>query len=95
MSEEEQSNSRRVMERVLYTRLLREAAGVSASDWIFSDAEVRGEIHDRGERALVAAADWDYTEWEALPAESKARSDVLLAGAAKLNLVTSWEGWPA
>lgn len=83
-----------VTERVLHARLLREAAGVSTADWIFSDEEVRGEIHDRGTRVLVQAADWDVTEWESLAEKSKARSDVLLSGAEKLGIATEWKGWP-
>jgi hypothetical protein len=81
-------------ERVRLARLMREAAGVSAADWVFSDGEVRGEIHDRGTRALVAAAGRDLAEWEALAENSKARSDILLSGAAKLGIDTEWEGWP-
>lgn len=81
-------------ERVRLARLMREAAGVSAANWVFSDEEVRGEIHDRGTRALVHAADWDLTEWEALAENSKARSDVLLRGAEKLGIATEWGGWP-
>lgn len=82
------------VERVRLARLMREAAGVSAADWVFSDEEVRGEIHERGTRVLVQAAGCDFTEWEALPENSKARSDILLSGAEKLFIATEWEGWP-
>ena len=81
-------------DKVLLARMMREAAGVSAADWIFSDGEVRGEIHDRGARALVHAAGWDLAEWEALAEHSKARSDILLSGAEKLGIDTEWKGWP-
>lgn len=81
-------------ERIHLARLMREAAGVNAADWVFSDGEVREEIHDRGTRALVAAAGWDFPEWEALAEHSKERSDVLLRGAAKLDIATDWGGWP-
>jgi hypothetical protein len=61
---------------------------------VFSDEEVRGEIHERGTRVLVQAAGCDFTEWEALAEDSKDRSDVLLSGAEKLNIETEWGGWP-
>jgi hypothetical protein len=80
--------------RIHLARLMREAAGVSAADWVFSDGEVREEIHDRGTRVLVHAAGWEFPEWEALAEHSKARSDVLLSGAAKLDIETEWKGWP-
>lgn len=79
--------------RVSLARLMREAASVSAVNWVFSDGEVRGEIHDRGARALVEAAGWSLAEWEGLPGHSKARSDVLLSGAEKLGIFTDWAGW--
>jgi hypothetical protein len=83
-----------ITERLNLARLMREAAGVSAADWVFSDGEVRGEIHDRGTRVLVQAAGWDFAEWEGLAENSKARSDILLSGAEKLGIETDWRGWP-
>lgn len=77
--------------RVSLARLMREAAGVSAADWVFSDGEVREEIHERGTRALVEAAGWSLADWEAL--HSKERSGVLLSGAEKLGIETDWRGW--
>jgi hypothetical protein len=80
-------------EKIAFARLRREAAGVSAGDWLFSDEEVREEIHERGMRALVEAAGWDLAKWEALAEYSKERSDVLLSGAEQLGIETGWGGW--
>jgi hypothetical protein len=78
---------------IAYARLLREAAEVSAGNWVFADAAGRRAIHALGRVALVKAADLSLVAYMALPEFSRERSDVLLKGAAVLGVATDWRGW--
>lgn len=82
-----------VLNRTQYAKLLREAAGVTARDWVMSEANERRKIHNRGRIQLVHAAGMSMAAWRALPALSRARSRVLLRGAKKLGIATDWKGW--
>jgi hypothetical protein len=81
-------------ENVLYARLLREAAGASAADWVMGEADERSAIHQRGLCVLVEAAGWCTARWLRLGACIKVQSDILLSGATALGVSTEWEGWP-
>lgn len=79
--------------RTHYAKLLREAAGSTARDWVMSEPDERRSIHDRGRIRLVHAAGLPMALWRALPPLSRARSRVLLRGARKLGIITEWKGW--
>lgn len=81
------------LNRIYYAKLLREAAGATARDWVMSVPSVRRKIHNRGRMRLVHAGGMTMAEWRALPALSRARSRVLLRGARKLGIPTEWKGW--
>jgi hypothetical protein len=82
-----------VDDRIACARLLRVAAGVSAADWVFSSLCEREKIHLSGLVKLVQAAGARLFGYVDLPRCSKARSDVLLKGAAALGIETDWGGW--
>lgn len=83
------------MDRVAFGRMLREAHGASAADWVFSDQAEREAIHAVGLKRLIHAAGLSLATYGALRECSKARSDVLLRGAGALGIETDWRGWPA
>jgi hypothetical protein len=98
VNKDEDGDERRLaggeLAKVAYGQLLRQAAGTSTADYVFAERDVRQVIHDAGRATLVHAAGWDMSAYAALPPVSKARSDVLLKGAAALGIETEWTGWP-
>jgi hypothetical protein len=76
-----------------YTRLLRVAAGIDSRQWDQLDYPGREYVLAQGRIALVRAAKVSRKTWNALPARSRARSDILLKGAAALRIDTDWQGW--
>ena len=81
------------VQRVMYARLLREAARCPVVQWVMSEWPERVAILNAGLRRLVRAAGMRFSAWTQLPPFSRARSDVLLAGARKLGIATTWPGW--
>jgi hypothetical protein len=81
-------------DRVLFARLLREASGTSAGDWVMSEQDSRDAAHVLGLVRLVAAARARLFAYVDLPARSRERSAILLRGAARLSIATEWKGWP-
>lgn len=82
-------------DRIAMARLLREASGVSVADWVMSEADERAAAWLAGLVRLVRAAGGGLFAYFDAPPWSRARSDVLLAGAAALGIGTDWVGWPA
>jgi hypothetical protein len=80
-------------DRIEYARLLREAAGASAGDWVMSEQPERDAIHVRGLLRLIWAAGCRLFAYFDMPEFSPDRSEVLLAGAGKLGVKTDWKGW--
>jgi hypothetical protein len=78
---------------VRYANLLRSAYGITAQQYEALDFEAREHALNRGRLDLVAAAGVTRRAYEAMPRNSKPRSDVLLRGAAVLGIVTDWPGW--
>jgi hypothetical protein len=82
-------------DRVAMARLLREASGTSVADWVMSEIGERTAAWLGGLFRLVRAAGASlFAYFDAAP-WSRARSDVLLAGAEALGIATDWVGWPA
>jgi hypothetical protein len=80
---------------VAYAHLLRDAAGVSAEEYETLSFEWREGVLQQGLANLLRAAKISQRLYQAMPRCSKDRSDVLLAGAAKLGIATDWPGWAA
>lgn len=78
---------------VAYAHLLRDAAGTTAEQYEAASFETREHVLKRGRLDLMEAAGVSCKAYEAMPRNSKPRSDVLLAGAARLGIETSWPGW--
>jgi hypothetical protein len=78
---------------VAYAHLLRAAYGITAQQYEALDFETREHVLEYGRRALLEAAGISCRNYEAMHRNSKERSDVLLAGAAKLGIETDWPGW--
>jgi hypothetical protein len=78
-------------ERIRLARLLRQAAGATARDWVMAEPEGRAVIHMCGLLRLVEAAGETLARWRAMTREAAAA--VLLAGARKLAIATDWQGW--
>jgi hypothetical protein len=76
-----------------YARLLRTAAGIDPTQWEKLDYPGREYVLAQGRVALVRAAKVSRKTWNALPPRSRARSDILLKGAAVLRIDTDWQGW--
>jgi hypothetical protein len=76
-----------------YARLLRVAAGTDITQWERLDYPGREYVLAQGRMALVRAAKVSRKTWNALPPRSRARSDILLKGAAALRIDTDWHGW--
>jgi hypothetical protein len=76
-----------------YAHLLRDAYGITAEQYEALDFETREFVLKQGRRDLVKAAGISRRNYEAMHRNSKERSDVLLAGAAKLGIKTDWPGW--
>lgn len=82
-----------------YGKLLRAAAGFADG----TETPLRAAEHyqpgegeqelNRGRQVLLRAAKVSRRAYGAMSRNSKARSDVLLAGAAKLGVKTDWPGW--
>lgn len=81
------------VQRVMYARLLREAARCPVVQWVMSEWEERRAILNAGLRRLLRAAGVRLANWCQLPPFSKARSDILLRGAEALGIATEWPGW--
>lgn len=82
-----------------YARLLRAAAGLAdgterplRASGHYKPGEGEQELN-RGRQVLLRAAGVSRRAYEAMHRNSKERSDVLLAGAAKLGIETDWPGW--
>ena len=82
-----------VLGRTRLAKLLREAAGLSAADWVMLGAEGREAVHDRGALVLVAAAGVTVAEFDAMAPFSPERAAALLRGALLLGIDTDWTGW--
>jgi hypothetical protein len=82
-----------VDDRIAYARLLREAAETTAGDWVMSEQPERDAIHVRGLLRLIWAAGCRLFAYFDMPEFSPGRAEVLLAGAGKLGIPTSWKGW--
>jgi hypothetical protein len=78
---------------VAYASLLRDAAGLTAEQYQALGFEAREHVLGRGRMALLKASGVSRRAYMAIPRNSKGRSDVLLAGAAKLGISTDWPGW--
>ena len=78
---------------VAYAHLLRDAAGTTAGQYEAADFEARRYVLAQGRLALLRAAKVSRRAYGAMSRNSKARADVLLAGAAKLGIETDWPGW--
>jgi hypothetical protein len=78
---------------VAYARLLRDASGISSEGYEAIDFESREYVLAQGRLALLKAARTSRRAYDALPRNSRQRSDVLLRGAAKLGIKTDWPGW--
>lgn len=78
---------------VAYANLLRAGYGITAEQYEALDCEAREHTLNRGRLNLVEAAGFTRRAYEAMPRNSKQRSDVLLAGAARLGIETDWPGW--
>jgi hypothetical protein len=76
-----------------YVRLLRTAAGIDSRQWEQLDHPGREYVLAQGRVFLVRAARVSRKTWNALPPRSRARSDILLKGAAALRIDTDWQGW--
>jgi hypothetical protein len=76
-----------------YARLLRTAAGIDSHQWGLLDYPGREYVLAQGRMALVRASGVRRKTWNALPPRSRARSDILLSGAAALRIDTDWAGW--
>lgn len=85
-----------VLRRTQLARLLREAAGWTARDWIAQEAEGREEVHWLGLFRLIKAGGVPVTRWwQQMEPNSPERAAVLLAGAEVLGIETDWPGWPS
>lgn len=84
---------RQTEDRIAFAVLLRRASRTSVADWVMSDQPERDAVHLSGLVRLLAAIGRLFAYLD-LPARSRARSDILLAGAAALGIETSWGGWP-
>jgi hypothetical protein len=80
---------------VAYAYLLRDAAGATPEQYEAASFGARGYVLAQGRVVLLKAAGVSRRAYEAMPRCSKGRSDVLLAGAAKLGIATGWPGWAA
>jgi hypothetical protein len=78
---------------VAYAHLLRDAAGVAPEKYEAASFEAREYALAQGRLALLKAARCSRKAWNAMPRNSKQRSDVLLKGAARLGIETGWPGW--
>ncbi len=78
-----------------YLDLLITAAGIEPAVYhaLSLDQRLESTVQADGQRALLRAAEVPRRAYEAMPRNSKPRSDVLLAGAAKLGITTRWQGW--
>ena len=76
-----------------YVRLLRVACGIDPVQWEYQDQAGREYVLAQGRMALVRASGIRRKTWNALPARSRARSDILLRGAEVLGIDTAWTGW--
>lgn len=81
-------------DRVELAQLLRRASGVSAANWVMSEMYERTAAWLAGLVRLVRAAGASVFAYFDAPPWSRARSDVLLAGAQALGIATGWRGWP-
>jgi hypothetical protein len=81
-------------DRVMFARLLRTASDTSVGDWVMSEQDDRDAAHVAGLVRLVVAARARLFAYVDLPPRSRARSAVLLRGAARLGIDTNWKGWP-
>jgi hypothetical protein len=77
-------------EHAAFFRLLRQAAGVTARDWVMAEDDERIRIHRRGLWRLVWAAGWRVPLWRKLA--GYARAAVLMIGARALGITHDWTG---
>ena len=82
-----------VLGKTRLAKLLREAAGMSAADWLALEPGEAEEAWDRGAARLVEAAGVTETEFDRMRPFSPSRALVLLLGAAELGIATDWTGW--
>ena len=82
-----------VLERTQLAKLLREAAGMTARDWLALEPDDWEAAWDQGAAALIEAAGVTQTEFDRMRPFSRPRAMVLLVGAAELGIETDWIGW--
>jgi hypothetical protein len=77
-----------------YAHLLVRAARVDLADWqAMAPGRPKEQVLSDGRRNLVRAVGVTMAQYEALPGHGRARSNVLLAGAALMGIATTWPGW--
>lgn len=84
-----------VLIRTDLAKLLRQAAGWTARDWLALEREEWLAVWNAGLARLVEAAGVTEADWDRMPLRSTRRSHVLLVGARELGIETDWTGWPS